>query len=263
MSNRKFVVHRTSTLTGKPVIYFAATLAVAFGALTPTPVNAQSATEIYKKMSDVYATAKSFQGTIVRSEKVKTKDGKLATQMVSVKINFKAPNKYLVTNTKAVNVGGKSQTSSQAMVTDGKTLYMYSPDRKLYQRGQVPTENMLSRFFSLLNPVNGFALLTNSNLNGRAVFVLAPNLPTKGTPAEIANAKKVKISLLIDKQNYQFLKMTIDSPNGNLVETISGQAVNGAVSDSVFVWTPPASYKEFKPPTNQGGAGVPGRIPGQ
>lgn len=263
MSNRTFVVHRTPTLTGKPVIYIAATLAVAFGALAPAPARAQAASDVYKKMSDVYSYAKSFQGTITRVEKAKTPDGKAASQTVTVKIAFKAPNKYVVTNTRAVNVGGKSQSSVQTMVTDGKTLFMYVPDKKLYQRGQIPNENMLSRFFALLNPVNGFSLLPETNLDGRPAFVLKPNMPLKGTPTEIANAKKVKINVLIDKQNYHFLKMIIESPNGNLVQTVSGQSVNGAVPDSIFAWTPPAGYKEFKAPAASGGPAVPGRAPGQ
>ena len=264
MSNRKVVGHRTTTLTGKPVISVAAALVVSFGALAPTAAHAQSASDIYKKMSDVYAYAKSFQGTIVRSEKGKTPDGKPATQVVTVKIAFKAPNKYLVNNSKAVTVAGKSQSSGQVMVTDGKALFMYAPDKKVYQRGQVPNENMLSRFFAVLNPANGFTLLPDSNVNGRAAFVLKPNVPLKGTPQEIANAKKVTVNLMVDKQNFQFLKMTISSANGNLTQSVNGQVVNGTVPDSVFVWTPPAGYKEMKAPTAPtGGPTIPGRAPGQ
>jgi outer membrane lipoprotein-sorting protein len=264
MSNRKFVVPRTTTLTGKPVIYFGAALALAFSALAPIPAHAESASVIYKRMSDVYAFAKSFQGTIVRSENGKTPDGKPATQVVTVKVSFKAPNKYLVVNSKAVNVGGKSQTTGQTMVTDGKALYMFAADKKLYQKGQIPNENMLSRFFALLNPVNGFTLLPDSTVNGHPAFVLKPNLPVKGTPTELANAKKVTVNLLIDKQTYQFLKMTITSANGSLTQSVNGQVLNGNIPDSVFAWTPPAGYKELKSQSAPGGGPtIPGRAPGQ
>jgi outer membrane lipoprotein-sorting protein len=241
-------------------------MAVVIGAVTPVAARAQAASDVYKKMSDVYSYAKSYQGTIVRVEKGKTPDGKSASQSVTVKISFKAPNKYLVNNVRSVNVGGKSQNTDQTMVTDGKALFMFSPDKKLYQRGQVQNENLLSRFFALLNPANGFSLLPESTVNGHAAFVLKPNLPTKGTPTEIANAKKVKINIMIDKKTYQFLKMTIDSANGNLTQSVNGQSVNGNVPDSLFAWTPPVGYKEVKPqtPSAPGAAPTaPGRPIGQ
>jgi outer membrane lipoprotein-sorting protein len=264
MSNRKFAEIRTTTLTGKPVIYFAASLATSLGAFAPNSAHAQSASDVYKKMSDVYAYAKSFQGTIVRTESGKGPDGKPATQVVTVKISFKAPNKYNINNTKSVTVSGKTQSSGQSMVTDGKALYMFAPERKLYQRGQIPNENMLAKFFAVLNPANGFTMLPDSKVNGRAAFVLKPNVPTKGNPAEIANAKKVTVNVLVDKQTYEFLKMTISGANGSLTQTVNGQVLNGAVPDSVFVWSPPAGYKEVKPQAApSGGPVIPGRAPGQ
>ena len=269
MSNSTFVVPRTMTLIGKPVIYFTATLAVAAGALAPITARAESASDIYKKMTDVYANAKSYQGTIIRIEKGKTKDGKPASKTVSVRISFKAPNKYNVSNTTSVTASGKTQSTGQTMVTDGKVLFMYATDKKLYQHGQVPNENMLSRFFALLPAANGFMLQPDTTLDGHAVYDLRPNIPAKGTAAEIAATKNVKIDILIDKKSYQFLKMTIASPNGSLIQTVNDQAVNGSIADSAFTWTPPAGYKEFKPqptqgaPTIPGGSGIPGRAPGQ
>ncbi len=264
MSNRKFVVHWTTNLTGKPVIYFATTLALACTVLAPVTARAQSASEVYKKMSDVYSFAKSYQGTIVRTEKGTTPEGKVATQAVTVKINFKGPNKYLVNNMKSITVGGKSQQTTQIMVTDGKTLLMYSPDKKVYQRGQIQNENMLSRFFALLNPVNGFSLLPESKVDGRSVFVLKPNMPTTGTPEQLANAKKVKITIMVDKQTFQFVKMTIAGATGSLIQSASNQTVNGNIPDSVFVWTPPASYKELKAPGSPGGGPtMPGKALGR
>jgi len=258
------------TLTGKPVIYFAATLAVAVGALAPISARAESASEIYRKMTDVYSNAKSYQGTIIRMEKGKTKDGKPASKTVTVKIIFKAPNKYNVANTTSVTAQGKTQSTGQTMVTDGKVLFMYSPDRKLYQHGQIPNENMLSRFFALLPAANGFMLQPDTTLDGHAVYDLRPNIPAKGTAAEIAATKNVKVDILIDKKTYQFLKMTVASPNGSLIQTVNGKSVNGSVADSSFSWTPPAGSKEFKPqaapsggPTVPGGGGIPGRAPGK
>jgi len=268
MSHRTFVVPRTLTLTGKPVIYFAATLAVAAGALAPTSARAESASVIYKKMTDVYSNAKSYQGTIIRIEKGKTKDGKPASKTVTVRISFKAPNKYNVSNTTSVTAQGKTQSTGQTMVTDGKVLFMYSADKKLYQHGQIPNENMLSRFFALLPAANGFMLQPDTNLDGHPVYDLRPNIPAKGTAAEIAATKNVKIDILIDKKTYQFMKMTISSPNGSLIQTVNGQSVNGSVADSAFSWTPPAGYKEFKPQSAPGGGptipgSIPGRAPGQ
>ena len=264
MSNRKFVVHRTTNVTGKPVIYFAAAVA-AVGACAPA-ARAESAADIYKKMTSVYTNAKSFSGTIVRVEQGKTPDGKAATQSVSVKITYKAPNKYAVENKRSVHVGSKSESSDQFMVTDGKSLFLYSPEKKLYQRGVVQNDNLLARYFAVLNPSNGFSMLPETTLNGRPVLVLKPNAPTTGTPQQLAAAKNVKISVMIDKKTYQFLKLTIASATGSLSQTVNGQTVNGNIPDSVFAWSPPASYKELKAPGASGPAGAPtvgGKAPGK
>ena len=225
MSNRNFVMPQTTTLTGRPVIYFAAVLAVAAGTLTPVTARAQAAADVYKKMSDLYAHSKTYQGTIVRVEKGKMPNGKPASQTLTIKIKYKSPNKYVVENKKAVSMGGKSQTTDQFMVTDGKGLFMYSPEKKLYQRGPIQNDNLLTRFFGLLNPINGFTMLPASNVNGRAVFVLKPNAPTKGTPEQLANAKKVSVAIMIDKQSYQFVRLSIQSASGSLVQTATGQTV--------------------------------------
>ena len=259
MPNRKFVVPRTTTSTRKPVLYFATVLAVVTGAVAPVTAQAQAATDIYKRMTDVYSYAKSYQGTINRIEKGKTPNGKSGSQTLTVKISFKAPNKYVVESKKSINLGGQSESSLQVVVADSKGLFVCSPDKKEYQHGPVQNENLLSRFFAQLNPMNGFLLLPEATVNGRPAFVLKPNLPAKGTPEQLANAKKLKIVIAIDKQNYQLLRLTIESPNGYLTETVSGQTVNGAIPDSLFVWTPPAGYKEIKAPTTQ----VPGKAPVQ
>jgi outer membrane lipoprotein-sorting protein len=262
MSNRTLVVPRIPAVTGKPVLYFVAALTVAAGALAPVTARAQTAVDVYKKMSDVYAKAKSYQGTIVRVEKRKMPDGKAASQTLTVKISYKAPNKYSVENKKSVTVGSKSESTDQFMVTDGKGLFMYAPDKKVYQRGKVQNDNLLARFFGLLNPVNGFVMQPASTVNGRPVFVLKPNMPVTGTAAQMANAKKVKVAIMIDKQTYQFLKLAIESPEGSLTQSAVSQTVNGNVPDSLFVWSPPAGYKEVTPPpAPTGGAPMPGGVP--
>jgi outer membrane lipoprotein-sorting protein len=267
MSNRNFVANRAAQLTGKPVIYFAATLAAASFAFVPITARAQSAADIYKKMSDVYANAKSYQGTIVQTNIGKSQDGKAARQTVKVNINYKAPNKYNIVNNRTVTVGPTTQTDSQGMVSDGKSVYMYAPSKKLYQRAPVQNQSILARFFAQLKASNGFTLLPATTVNGRAAYVLKPNAPTQGSPAEIANAKNVNIAVMIDKQNYHLLKMTLVSPSGSMSQMVSNQVVNGNIPDSAFAWTPPAGYKEFVPPPAPngapGGPGVPGRAPGR
>jgi outer membrane lipoprotein-sorting protein len=241
--------HRTPTLTGKSVIYFAAVLAVITSVLAPIPGYAQSASEVYKKMASLYSNAKSYQGTIVRVQTGKAPDGEPAVQTVTLKIQFKAPNRYFVNNLTSVSIGSKRQSSDQTMVCDGKKLYIFSSEQKLYHRGQIPNENMLSNFFALLTAANGFRLLPETTVNGRTAFVIKPNLPLKATLTQLANAKKVKITVMIDKQNFQFLKIAFESASSNLTQSVSGQVVNGSISDSVFVWTPPAGYKEEKAQT--------------
>lgn len=255
-------VLRTTPLTGKPVFYFAAALGLSV--LAPMTAQAQAASDIYKKMSDLYANAKSYQGTISRTESGKMKDGKAASQTITVKINFKAPNKYNVNNKRSVTVNGKTESSSQLLITDGKSMFVVLPEKKMYQRGVVQNENMLSRFFAQMNPANGFTLLPETNINGRAAFAIKPNLPANAKPEVVAQAKSINITLFIDKKTYEFLKMTITSPNGHLIQTVSGQALNGNVPESVFVWTPPAGYKEAKQPTGAPTAPtIPGKAPGQ
>lgn len=261
MSKGKFVL-RTTPLTGKPVFYFA--VALGFSALAPMSAQAQAASDVYKKMNDVYSYAKSYQGTMTRSEVGKTQDGKSVSLLLVVKINFKAPNKFNVTYTRTVKANGKTQTNVNQMITDGKSMYLLVPEKKMYQRGPVQNENLLSRFFAPWSPANGFTLLPETKVDGRPAFAIKPNLPPNAKPEDVAKMKTANFQILIDKKNYQFLKLTLTGPNGTMNQTVSGQVLNGSVPDSLFVWSPPAGYKEVKPPTQSGAAPtIPGKAPGR
>jgi outer membrane lipoprotein-sorting protein len=258
MSNRKFVVPQITNFPGKPVSYLTAVLVVGANVLVPVTASAQAASLIYKRMTDLYSYATSYQGTINRVEKGKLPNGKSASQTLTVNISFKAPNNYVVESKKAIDLGGKSESSLQIIVANGQGLFVYFPDKKEYQRGPVQNENLLSRFFAQLNPVNGFLLLPEATVNGHPAFVLKPNLPAKATPEQLANAKRLKIVIAIDKKNYQLLRLTIESPHGYLTQTATGQTVNGSIPDSLFVWVPPVGYKEIKSPTTNILGGAPG-----
>ncbi len=261
MSFFQSLLRRTTVQSRKATSLFASTLlAVLYTASTPLPAGAQAnGADIYKKMTDVYSNAKAYQGTITRLEKGQTPQGKPATQTTTVKINFKAPNKFLVANTTSGASAGKSVTMHQSMVCDGKSLVMFSTDKKLYQKAPAPTDNTLARFFAVLNPTVGFTLQPETTVNSRPAYVLKPNVPANLTPQQKEQAKKVKILLMVDKQTYQFLKLTIDSGKGSLVQTVTGQVLNGTVAESQFSWTPPAGYKEQTPPPSTGGApSIPG-----
>ena len=263
MSFFKSVLTGATAPSTQHVLFTASALALASLAGAPGAARAQgNASDIYKKMTAVYANAKSYQGTVIRQEKGMTPQGKPATQTTTIKINYKAPNKFLVANTTRSSSGAKTVVVHQSLVSDGKSMVMFTPDQKLFQRAPVPVENTLTRFFALLNPTIGFTLQPDSSFNSRPAYVLKPNIPPNLNAQQLEQAKKANILLLIDKKTFQFLKLTISSAKGSLVQSASGQTLNGAISDSVFIWTPPASYKEqVRPQQGAPGGGGPS-IPG-
>ncbi len=222
-------------------------------ALCPGRARAETGDEIYQKMQAVYAGAKTFQGVLIRKKTLPGPDGKSTTQTTTLELKFKAPDKWVMKNTVA-GPGVPGGTVIEVMVSDGKTVIVSAAASKSYQK--LPLKPIaLSQFVSVLNPKDGVSLLPGTTVDGRPAYVLSPNLPKDLTPEQKAGVKGVKAALTIDKQNYHFIQMTVSGPKGSQEHVLSAQTLDGPLPDSLFVPTPPAGFKEEKPP---GGAGSPG-----
>lgn len=250
-------------------------LATALLAGMSSAAHAQSPQDILKKMDAAYKAAKSFQGTVSTMVSGKDTTGKAVSATRTQLIKYKSPNKMRVEITQTSTGAAGSQmkkAGKQTIVSDGKTMLRYSAGEKQYIKIPSRPQFSLVELLSLQLPatIPGATLQSPTSVNGRAAFVIkiTPVPPTAAqlsrlTPAQkkmaAAQIKQTKPTvLMIDKQNYQLLK--VDQAVGAIRSvTTYSSSLNASVPDSAFAFAIPAGSKEVKqqPPPGGGGAPMP------
>ncbi len=242
-------------------ILFAATVSLAI--LPALSSSADQAQDILKKMEGVYKTAKSFESSINIKQSGKSPDGKSVSASTMQQVRYKAPNLFTVLM-KISLVGGPAKNKSQTeqIVSDGKMVYQYNPQKKEYVKRPVPPSLPLPQFLQLVMqrlslPRPGIPNTTlgkPTSLNGHAVNTIQIRPGTATAPP---------FSFLIDKKTSHLLKITVTSPKINIDVDMSDQKMNANINSSVFAFRIPAGAKEVQP-TAPGarGPGGPGTPPG-
>ncbi len=244
----------------KTITFTAAASIALFPALTSSADQAQ---DVLKKMESVYNAAKSFEGSINIKQSGKGPDGKLVSAVTVQQVRYKAPNLFTVSMKISV-VGGpkKNQTQTEKIVSDGKIVYQYVPEKNEYVKRPVPPSLPLPSFLQLVMqrlslPRPGIPNTTMgkpTSLQGRAVNTIQIRPGTSVTPP---------FTFLIDKKTSELLKITVTSPKINIVVDMSDQKLNSNISPSLFAFKLPAGAKEIQPPSptgarGPGGPGIPG-----
>lgn len=247
-------------------------LLTAFSALAVAalPAGAQSAADILKKSEALYTKAASYQGSLVIKTSGKDQNGKPATLTQTQVIKYVGPNKVRV-QVSAIGTGSaKAQAAnlSSTTVSDGKTFTIYNSSLKQYVKQPAPPALSVRQLLARVLPAStsqGLKLVAPSQVAGRPVFVLElkPAPPPNLTAQQKAEYAKMKpLQLMIDKQNYQLLKIRQTAANGSVDISLNGQTFKPNLPGSTFAFTPPAGAKEFVPPANPpGGPGAPGGPP--
>jgi outer membrane lipoprotein-sorting protein len=255
----------TRILRAAALLGLFATAALLLGALPTAHAAAEDAQSILKKVSNTYATAKTFQAQITMRRSGKGQDGKSFSITTLQQIKYKSPNLLLVKSTTSIVGGpaGKGHPSTQTMVSDGHSILVYFASNKQYMRQNRPLPGGLSSLITLPSPQTpGLSMLAPTTLQGHTAYVLQimPQLPPNLPAAQRAQIKPAQI--FIDKQTYHLLKIAINGgPQPYLIQ-LDSQVFNQAIPDSTFHFTLPAGAKEYVPRSPGMMGSAPGGGPG-
>ncbi len=221
---------------------------------------AQKPEEIVTKMEAIYKTAKTYECTFTMHQVGKTPDGK---QMVMHSVNrykYRAPSQFYL----ELKPTSNGRTITQVSNSDGKSLYVYIVERKLYRKNPAPktTRPPIALFRSMMPEPSEVTLKMKpaATLNNRAVYVI------EATPKDVMKeGKELKpMYLYIDKANLTLLKFASSSKDRTSELMITSQSVNPAFSANAFDYKLPAGAKEFVAPprpSTPGGPGLPPLLP--
>ena len=235
--------------------------------LTQTaPARADQANDVFKKMADVYAKCKSFDGTIITKQTGKGPDGKSGSITTTQDVKYKSPNQFYV-RLKASGTGAASKVGmEQLVVSDGKMFTEYAPARKEFRRRpappQVPFTGLLGLMRVAILPgqdTKGATLGPATTYQGHPAFVITVKPPENQLPPNMPAADKAKLSFqfTIDKQNFQLHKLVMNTGSGSQEIEFKRQSLNGSLPAGAFAFSPPPGAKEAKVPAPPQG-GVPG-----
>jgi outer membrane lipoprotein-sorting protein len=190
-------------------------------------------------------------------------------------IRYQAPNKFYVAV--AASGSGAAVTSSsgqQLIVCDGKSVYVYLSQLKGYYKRPAPAAVPLGALLAQAGigvpnrPIPGAKLGAPKTVDGHAAYQISFTRDASKLPANLPAPQKTllmePIVITVDKANYQVLSIKQGTQIGHASLIVDRQKVNGTLSASSFVFTPPAGAKELQTPTPPVGGmpGAPGGAPG-
>jgi outer membrane lipoprotein-sorting protein len=248
-------------------------LLTALAGMSATSAQAQDAKTILKRMEDLYKNAKTFQGTVTVRQQGKDQQGKAVSTTSTQQVRYLGPNKFVMDMkvTATGSIAAAAAKESRTVTCDGKNVYEYRPAIKQYAKRPIRSSVTLMELFGALMPnpdMPGISLGAPITERGRAAYLVLiklappPNLPPEQKKQAEALLKTMKpVQVVIDKQNFQLLRLTSGNAQGSREVVMEGQQFGGAIPASVFNFTPPPGSKEFVPPPpvpNPGGTPQPG-----
>lgn len=224
--------------------------------------------DILNRMQSLYKNASSYVGTnkITQSGTIQDRSGKVQpfVSSMTIQIKYKKPNMlYMRGAVQSSGAAARLNGHKTLFVTNGKAAYQTVYATKTYSKVQVrplpPLTVILVQGALQVNyDPKSVKMLSTTSVGGRPAYVIQalPDL-SKIPPVQRAQIKIKPFVLTIDKSSYQLLKMippTSPSPTANVIMVIemSGQTINGSLSDSAFTFVPPPGAKETAPPPPQG-----------
>jgi outer membrane lipoprotein-sorting protein len=248
-----------------------ASFAILLAAGLPNTASADSAKDVLARMAATYNKAKTYQGSVVTKQSGKGPDGKFVSVTTTMQIKYLTPNLFnLQVTATGTGIAAKSAgQNNRQQVSDGKTVYTYSPVFKQYKKepagAQIPLNKILPMLQGIESATEQASLLPEKTVHGHPAFVVSftpkmqPNMTAEQKKQFQELAKTFKFHLMIDKKSYQLLQAEqyVASPQGSLTTALdmNSQVIGGNISKSIFKFTPPAGSKEATAsPAGAGGA---------
>lgn len=231
--------------------------------LLSLPGSAQDVQTILNKVTAAYKNAKSYQAQASVTE-TRQIGGQQQKRSSTISTKYKAPNK-LVTILQG--------SDNMQMYSDGKTMYIYSPNTREYMKmpapasfaqpggmGGVPSGDP-SQIGAQLQAIfaQGGKKLPDRTIGGKPVFVLQST--RSGQSQDGSASFTMTATAFIDKATYMLRRLTLEAIQNRGTQkaaqtvsvTFASQQINPNLPDSVFAFKPPAGAKERQMQAPPGG----------
>ncbi len=214
-----YTIHKMSLRSYS--IIGAMALTLSSSALTQT---ALEPAQVLEKVREAYSKIDDASATFTEQVKFKYTN---VQQSLSGELQMKKDNKYRI------------QTDQQTIITDGKTVWAYSPINRqvLIDTYKENAKTFSPDKFLFSVPTDFYAVFLNENLpstNARYVLKL---IPRKGTPSA---AMVTSLKIWVSEKDWSIRKVEyIDMNETQSVYTIHSLTINNGVADSVFSFTVP------------------------
>ncbi len=192
-----------------------------------------SAEQIAQKMKEKQDSIKDFSATMVITY---SSGGK--TETTKVKIMNKMPDKSRIEYLEPAEMAG------QIMVNDGKTMWMYDPNKKEVTKMEMPEINMTSeqdytRFIKELLDQTDISYQGMDKFEGRNVYYI------QAAPKNGSMLTGMYYCMLVDTETWMTLKIEIFDKNDKLIMSMEYHDVkfNTGVPDSEFEFKVPEGVK--------------------
>lgn len=222
--------------------------------LASAPGHAQDVQTILNKVAAVYKNAKSYQAQASISQTMKM-GNQQRKQSATISTKYKAPNKV------ATIIQG---SQSLQVYSDGKTMYIYFPTEKAYQKMPAPASLVQpggmgavsggdpSQMGAQLQAMFGknAKKLPDKSVGGKPAFVIRSSQSGKSPDGKASF--QTTVTAFIDKATYMLRQLVLNSTHSQggqkMMQTITisfaSQRINPNLPDSVFTFKPPAGAKE-------------------
>jgi outer membrane lipoprotein-sorting protein len=253
--------------SGSMRLKFFTCLLAAGALLASVPTFAQDVQTILSKVAAVYQNAKSYQAQASLTE-TRQMGGQQQKSTSTISTKYKAPNKLVTI------VQGRE---SMQVYSDGKTMYLYFPEKKQYMKRSAPVSLAQQPGMSGIGSADPSQIgpqlqaifgmdgkkLPDRNVGGKPVFVLQST--RSGQTPDGKGAFSMKATAFIDKATYMLRQITLEASQSQGAQkvaqiinfTVLSQQINPKLPDSVFTFKPPSGAKEIKAEGMPGTPGMP------
>ncbi len=231
-----------------------------------------------------YKDLKSYEATIVtKNSGVDPKTNRVVSITKTQKVQYKSPNFFHIEIT-ATQTGLDAKTAKEfegnnlSLYSDGKTMTIYKPSLKKFQKRAVPPSIPLVSIvqelgtFLNVNPKMLKQLPATGKSQGREGMLFEITVPAPPATADAAMKKgyedykktlKQSPQFIVDKQNNNFLNFAQISTKQSVNIDYSNQNFSPAFSGSSFNFIPPKGATELKQPVAAPGGAPPINLGGK
>ncbi len=202
---------------------------------------------IVKTTTALYANARTFRGSEHVYQSGKTPKGQYSFS-VTMQVIHTSPNKvYIHQIAKGTGIASKLNRESIS-VSDGKTIYNYLIEKKIYTRSPAPPSIPTLDMAMLLPKLSNLKLIGSRTVQGVKAYVIEgmPPIPANIPPQVRAKIKPVEFAIGV--ASHLLLELHIDNITSSDQFTFSNQVINSSIPASKYHFNLPKGARLIMPP---------------